>query len=296
MELPAPKSEKDRVLIVEGGGMRGAFASGVVAAMCEIFPSQKFDLTVGVSAGSCPLAFYVTDSPVRGESFQKILDIWKYDLIGNKFISFRNFFFGKKIMNQSYLIDYLMKDKYPIIKERLSLAETTPLYIVVSDFKEMVPRYIQATSENIHSLLKAATSLPIVTKGKYELNKMYYGDGGALDPIPLEKIINLGYKDITLVLNHPVDFFSKPIGKLISRIAYPFQKEFRRKVRIVHHRAYNTAKQIILNPPKGINLTIIEPYTKNILGITSTKKNKIHNMINKGWKEGLRHFSYRDID
>ncbi len=296
MELPGPKTEKDKVLIVEGGGMKGAFASGVVAAMCEIFPSEKFDLTVGVSAGSCPLAFYVTDAKEKGESYQKILDIWKYDLIGSKFISFRNFFLGKKIMNQSYLVDYLMKEKYPIIKERLSLPGTTPLYIVVSDFKEMIPRYIQATSENIHSLLKAATSLPIVTKGKYEIDKNYYGDGGALDPIPLEKIISLGYKDITVILNHPVEFFSKPIGKFISRIAYPFQREFRRKVRFVHHRAYNTAKEIILNPPKGVNLTIVEPFTKNTLSITSTKKNKIHNMINRGWKEGLRHFAYSKND
>ncbi len=293
MELPKPKSENDKVLLVEGGGMRGAFASGVIAAMCEYFPAQKYDLTVGVSAGSCALAFYVTDSPKRGESVGKILEIWKQEIIGNKFISFRNFFKGKKIMNQSYLIDYLMSEKYPIIKERLEEPNFTPLYIVVSDFAEMVPRYIRATSENINVLLKAATSLPIVTRGKEKIEKTYYGDGAALDPIPLETIIQLGYKDITVVLNQPINLLSKPIGKLLSRFAYPFQKKFRQKVRVVHHIAYNRAKEIMANPPRDVKLTIIQPYGESFLGIATTKKQKIHKMIHNGWKEGLRYFAIR---
>ncbi len=291
MELPKPKTDRDRVLLVEGGGMRGAFASGVVAAMCEYFPSQKFDLTIGVSAGSCALAFYVTDAPMKGESVSKILEIWKQEIIGNKFISFRNFWKGKKIMNQSYLIDYLMGEKYPIQKERLESPEATPLYVVVSDLGEMVPRYIRATSENIHTLLKAATSLPIVTAGRELLERAYYGDGGALDPIPLETVIGLGYKDITVVLNQPVSLLSKPIGKFLSRLAYPYQKKFRRRVREVHHAAYNRAKELMANPPSDVRLTILQPNEESFLGIATTKKQKIHNMIHRGWREGLSTFA-----
>ncbi|MCX7998110.1 MAG: patatin-like phospholipase family protein [Leptospiraceae bacterium] len=58
-ELPKAISKDQKVLIVEGGGMKGAFSGGVLACMCKLFPKENFDLVLGVSAGSCSLAYYV---------------------------------------------------------------------------------------------------------------------------------------------------------------------------------------------------------------------------------------------
>ena len=289
MELPLAKTGNEKVLLVEGGGMKGAFASGVLSAMCDYFPSRHFDLVVGVSSGTPPLAYYVTDSKLS-DSNQKILDIWKYDLIGNKFIAFRNVLKGKKIMNQKYLIDYLLKEKYPILIERLKSVDSTPFYIVVSDIKNATPRYIQATSENLFQLLKAATSLPIVTQGMQYIDNLLLGDGAALDPIPIEHILEKGYKNITVILNQPLKTLSDPINKLVSLIAYPVHREFRRRLRKLHHRNYNKAKEILINPPKDVTLSIIEPGDKSFLNLISTKKKEIHKMIHIGWKMGKSSF------
>ncbi|HNI27333.1 MAG TPA: patatin-like phospholipase family protein, partial [Leptospiraceae bacterium] len=61
MDLPKAKKKNSTALIVEGGGMRGAFAGGALSAMCKYYPSKNFDLMLGVSAGSCSLAYYATE-------------------------------------------------------------------------------------------------------------------------------------------------------------------------------------------------------------------------------------------
>lgn len=278
----------DRALLVEGGGMRGAFSSGVIAAMCEYFPSSRFSLVLGVSAGVCPLAYYVTDSEEKISS-QKILNIWKEDLIGNQFISFFNLLRGNYIMNQSYLVDYLLKEKHPIVNERIS-PTSTPFFITVSDLTELIPRYIRVSRENIFTLIRAATALPIVTRGYEELEGRVLGDGGALDPIPIESLIRKGYRDITVILNQPVSLFSVPIGKIVSKLAYPGNALLRRKVRKIHHSSYNRAKDIMQNPPGGIKIRVIQPEKKSFLKMITTNKSKIHRMIHYGWRVGKSYF------
>ena len=45
-------------LVVEGGGMRGIFAAGVLHAFGEM-GFDPFDLYIGVSAGACHLASHL---------------------------------------------------------------------------------------------------------------------------------------------------------------------------------------------------------------------------------------------
>ncbi|MBK8399087.1 MAG: patatin-like phospholipase family protein [Leptospiraceae bacterium] len=166
MKLPINNNKSSKVLIVEGGGMRGAFAGGVLSAMCKYYPVDNFDLVIGVSAGSCSLAYYTLEDEKKLISKQTILDIWKNELDGSKFISFLNFLKGKKPLDQKYLIDYLLGEKYKIEGAKFHKKNTVPFYIVVSNLQTLVPNYIRASKDNILQLLKAATSLPIATKGR----------------------------------------------------------------------------------------------------------------------------------
>ncbi len=288
--LPKAKSSFSKALIVEGGGMKGAFSGGVLACMCQFFPKEKFDLVVGVSSGSCSSAYYVLDS--NGENSQRILDIWKHELHGNKFISFwnplKNF---SSILNQAYLIEELFQKKYRLPVENFNSTDTPPFFIVVSDLKREIPRYLQATKENIFSLLKAATALPIATRGKYWFEGSLLGDGGALDPIPIEEVIKAGYKDITIVLNHPKTKFSEPISKFLSKLAFPFEKNFARKIRYYHHLMYNKAKSFLLHPPPEVKIEIIAPEKSLPLGVVTTNIKKLHYAVYQGWKKAYNTFA-----
>ncbi|HMV44615.1 MAG TPA: patatin-like phospholipase family protein [Leptospiraceae bacterium] len=291
MSLPKNKTKSSRALIVEGGGMRGAFAGGVLSAMCKYYPVDNYDLVVGVSAGSCSLAYYTVEETNELISKQTILDIWKHELNGSKFISLLNYFKGKKPLDHKYLIDYLLAQKYRLKSENLHKNDTVPFYVVVSNLHTLLPEYVRASKDNVLQLLRAATSLPIATRGKEWLDQKLYSDGGVMDPIPIKAVIAAGYKDITVVLNKSRDHLSEPVGKLVSFLSFPTLPKVAEFLREKHHLMYNEAKHIINNPPKGIKIKILDPKENIDVGLTTTNKKSLIETVNHGWEVAYRMFN-----
>jgi predicted patatin/cPLA2 family phospholipase len=291
MNLPINTNKSSRVLIVEGGGMRGAFAGGALSAMCKYHPSDNFDLVIGVSAGSCSLAYYTIENESKPVSKQTILDIWKNELDGSKFISLLNFLKGKKPLDHKYLIDYLIGEKYKLKAEILHKKSTVPFYVVVSNLQTLLPEYVQARKENIMQLLKAATSLPIATKGKEWVGQKLYSDGGVMDPIPIKAVLEAGYRDITVILNKSRNHFSEPVGKIVSFLSFPTLPNVAKFLREKHHLAYNEAKAILNNPPRGVKIKIIDPEQKIDIGLTTTNKKSLIQAVNHGWEVAYRMFN-----
>jgi predicted patatin/cPLA2 family phospholipase len=294
MNLPVNKDKSAKALIVEGGGMRGAFAGGVLSAMCKYHPADNFDLVIGVSAGSCSLAYYTIEEEHKPFSKQTILDIWKNELDGSKFISLMNFLKGKKPLDQKYLIDYLLGEKYRLRSEILHKESTVPFYVVVSNLNTLLPEYVRASKDNILQLLKAATSLPIATRGKEWLGQKLYSDGGVMDPIPIKAVLAAGYRDITVILNKSRDHFSEPVGKIVSFLSFPTLPNVAKFLREKHHLAYNEAKVIINNPPRGIKIKILEPEHKIDIGLTTTNKKSLIQTVNHGWEVAYRMFNHKN--
>ncbi|HMV79062.1 MAG TPA: patatin family protein [Leptospiraceae bacterium] len=290
MDLPKAKKKNSTALIVEGGGMRGAFAGGALSAMCKYYPSKNFDLMLGVSAGSCSLAYYATEDRRSFPSLKKILEIWQNELHGSRFISFKNLLRGSTILNQKYLIDYLIADKHRINIEKFKRKLKIPFYIAVSNLENIKAEYIKVNHENIFQVLKAATALPIATKGRHLLNQIRYSDGGITDPIPIKAVIEAGYKNITLVLNHPRDYFSKPLHRLMAYLSFPFHRSVRKFLKEEHHEKYNEAKRIIQNPPEGVNLEIIDPEKKIPVKITTTRQKDVIALFEHGWERAEKFF------
>ncbi|XDD51388.1 patatin family protein [Leptospira sp. WS92.C1] len=284
--LPKP-GKKSTALIVAGGGMRGSFAGGVLAALHQYIPSTHFDLIVGVSSGSCSAAYYATGYEQSYEESVRILDIWKKELIGNKFISFLHPFKGKTLLDQEYLIDYIVGEKYRLPSENFDKKGAPPLYVVVTNLAKLQAEYIKTSTANALNLLKAATSLPIATKGKWKLDGQFYGDGGISDPIPLEKVIEAGYKDITVVLNNNQNEFSNPISKFSGWLAYPSNKRLYHMITKVHHTMYNRAMQIIKHPPKDVRIQVVAPAHQELTMVT-TSADKLTRSVNRGIEAGFK--------
>ena len=55
IELPRAKGKK-RALLVEGGGMKGAFSGGALHALHTFRSSEQYDLILAVSSGACSAA------------------------------------------------------------------------------------------------------------------------------------------------------------------------------------------------------------------------------------------------
>ncbi|TGJ99981.1 hydrolase [Leptospira langatensis] len=283
-----PKAKKGaRALVVAGGGMKGSFAGGALYAINQAVPSTFFDLILGVSSGSCAAAYYTTGYETSHEEGLRTLDIWRKELTGNQLISFLNPFRGKTFLDQEYLIDYLFGTKYRLPAEYLEKKETSPFYVVVTNLAKARAEYVKATASNVLNLLKAATSLPIATRGKWKLDGQYYGDGGISDPIPVESVIQAGYKDITVVLNSPEDELSDPIPRFQGWLSYPSDKKLSHMITRVHHTMYNRAVHIIQSPPKGVKIRVISP-DESELSMVSTSSRLLNRSVTKGMEAGQR--------
>ncbi|TGK62012.1 patatin family protein [Leptospira wolffii] len=289
MQLPKfNKKRKGRALIIEGGGMRGSFAGGALASLASLHSPEEFDLVVAVSSGSCSAAYYVTQPNPSEEEIEQALDIWRVDLAGNRLISFWNLLYGKRILDQEYLIRNIFQEKLPIRTEVLNKKKTVPFYVALSSFESFRPVYLRATSENLFPLLKAATSLPIATTGFGNVEGGIYTDGGVLDPVPVEAVLDAGYKEITTVLTKPIHFYQKPTRPWFGNLAFPKSPEMGRMLVAQRHTMYNRAMQILKNPPNGIRFKIIAPETELPAGRMTTNAELLRKTVQLGIEQGKK--------
>ncbi|HQC20035.1 MAG TPA: patatin-like phospholipase family protein [Smithella sp.] len=85
-----------KALVVEGGGMRGVFAAGVLNAFGSA-GFDPFDMYLGVSAGACNLA-----SHLAGQNDRNFDIIERYSIDG-RFINWGRFLRGGHLMDLDWL-------------------------------------------------------------------------------------------------------------------------------------------------------------------------------------------------
>ncbi|EMJ93219.1 patatin-like phospholipase family protein [Leptospira alstonii] len=285
MKIPAAKGSK-RALLVEGGGMKGAFAGGALHSLHTLVSPKHFDLVVAVSSGACSAAYYVTMPKPEPEKSLKTLAIWYMELAGRKLISPFHPFQGKTFLDQEYLVDDLFGQKYPLPAENFEKFGLPELRIAVSNLQTRTIEYVQATTANIFDLLKAATSLPIATRGRHKVDGKLYSDAAVLNPLPLEDLIEAGYKDITVVLNSPVERISPPFGMLTSLLSFPKDWKMAKLMNRWHHHHFNIARAVAQKPPKGVRIHTISPENPLPVSLVTTNANKLKETVNLGVSKG----------
>ncbi len=86
-------------LVVEGGGLRGAFPAGVLQVLLARFGADAFDGIFAVSSGVFASTFFIAGQGAEMEA------IWRDRVCGNQLVDHRNWFTGKPVLRLDYLID-----------------------------------------------------------------------------------------------------------------------------------------------------------------------------------------------
>ncbi|WP_000618776.1 DUF6363 domain-containing protein, partial [Leptospira interrogans] len=192
----------------------------------------------------------------------------------------------KTFLDQEYLVDDLFGQKYPLPAENFEKFGLPELRIAVSNLQTRTIEYVRATSSNIFDLLKAATSLPIATRGKHKVDGKLYTDAAVLNPLPLEDLIEAGYKDITVVLNSPVERISPPFSMLTSLLSFPKDWKMAKLMNRWHHHHFNLARAVAQKPPKGVRIHTISPENPLPVSLVTTNANKLKEAVNLGVSKG----------
>jgi len=265
-------------LIVEGGAMRGAWAAGVLAFLHEQ-GRRQYDLVYAASSGACSAAYFVAGMWEPG------LTIWREH--ASKVVRKANFLRHKPIIDLAYLVDHVFRQHVPLSVEALQKAPTR-FFIVLTDCQTGEPVYFHARDERVFAALRATSSMALATRGFDYVDGQPFADGGVADPIPIQRALQDGATDITVVLTHRLDLRLKPMPHWLGKIAYPEFPNVARAWTDGQCLRYNSAIDLIKQPPAGVRLRVFSPLRPLAVGAFTIEQKRIDAALASGHDEALQ--------
>lgn len=179
-------------LVLEGGGMRGVFTSGVLDAFMK--HGLYFHYVVAVSAGACNGMSYMSRQPRRAR-ISNIDYLVRYDYIGIRHLVTQGCIFDRD----------LLYDRFP--NQLLPFDFDT--FFQSSDVFEMVttncntgfPMYLSETRDHqrLLDIVRASSSLPYVSK-IVPVDGIPMLNGGIVDSIPVMRAVETGHPTNVAIL------------------------------------------------------------------------------------------------
>ena len=263
-------------LILEGGGMRGLYTAGVLDYFME--NELFFPYVIGVSAGACMAASYLSRQPGRNKTVN-------IDFADDKrYISINNFIRKREIFGMDFIFDEIPKKHVPFDFQAFNNA---PEQLIVGTTDCITGEAIYFEKEN-HSdhllkILRASSSLPYVAS-PVEYDGRILLDGGISDPIPIKKAQLEGYQRNVIILTKPSGYFKKPPGRFSSLLPYRKYPRVNDRLKNRYQKYNDTLSYIKTEEEKG-NVLVIRPSTEIAVGRVETNKTKLKELYDLGWKD-----------
>ena len=243
--------EVKKALVVEGGGMRGSFAAGVLDTfMHERF--NPFDLFIGISAGAVSLASYLS------EQYQRYYRLSTGPMQKKEFISLARFLAGGHFMDLDWLWDF--SSTHDPLDVRMAVCNKSREFLVgITDVQSGNPLFIRPDAATLLDTLLASSALPIMYRGFVKLDGRLVADGGVASPIPVKEAYQRGARSIVVIRTRAANqskgwFIDSLLAMLFLRGHPVFSSQIRRL-----HRVYQDAVQFIHNPPGDARIFEITP-------------------------------------
>jgi predicted patatin/cPLA2 family phospholipase len=271
-----------KVLVLEGGGMRGIFLVGVLQAFAErgYFP---WKLVIGSSAGALTAAAYIAGQIYLAR------DAFFTKLLSNKFIHYSNIFKqDKHILDLDWMIDTIInsREKLDIKKMR----QSCPLLITATIVHEDLPPetiFLNSKKDDPLVALKATAALPYLYRGFVRYQEQLLLDGGLLVPVPYQKALSLGYReeDILVVLTRPKGYRKKEESFWIRTLYEHYYKDPKYtplvESLLSRHKLYNHILNELEDKYRGIDI-IYPPEDFEVKRLTRDEKK-----ILAGFEQGI---------
>ena len=237
-------------LILEGGGMRGVFTSGVLDNLMD--RCIRFPYTVGVSAGACNGLSYMSGQ--RGRAKYSNIDLLaKYNYIGFRHLLLKGCIMDFKLLFYTFPQEIIPYD-YKAYSECSELFE-----MVTTSCKSGKACYYREKESptRIIDIVKASSSLPFVTPIAYVDGEPML-DGGIADSIPLLRARSLGYTNNVVVLTRNKGYRKPDKRTRVPFFCYRKYPELREAIRS-RNEMYNKQISLVEELEERGELTVLRP-------------------------------------
>lgn len=264
-------------LVLEGGGMRGVFTSGVLDAFMK--HEVYFPYVVAVSAGACNGLSYMSHQPRRAR-WSNIDMLQKYDYISLKSLIVNGSIFDPELIyerfpNEFFPFDYDAYEKNPATFE-----------VVTTNCRTGRAMYLTERHDHrrLTQLIRATSSLPFVAHIT-EVDGIPMLDGGIVDSIPILRSIDTGHQENVVVMTRNRGYRSSEPDIKIPKFLYGEYPRLR--VALSRRTAeYNKQLDLVERMEDWGEIVVIRPQKPLEVGRITEDVAKLERLYEEGFQQG----------
>ena len=264
-------------LVLEGGGMRCVFTSGVLDAFMK--HQLYFNYVVAVSAGACNGMSYISRQPRRAR-IANIDYIAKYDYVGIK-----NLVTQGCILDQELLYDRFQNELVPFDYDEF-FKHSSSCEMVTINCNTGLAEYLTETSDRQRAcdVARASSSLPFLSK-IVMIDGVPMLDGGIVDSIPVVRAMKMGHTTNVVVSTRNYGYRESGPDRKIPNFIY---KNYPR-LRVALSRrieAYNRQLQLIEDLEREGKIICIRPQKPMEVRRIDNDLEKLEALYEEGFRLG----------
>lgn len=266
-------------LVLEGGGMRGVFTSGVLDGFMK--NDLYFNYVVAVSAGACNGLSYMSRQ-IRRARISNIDYLEKYKYIGLRHLVTQGSVFDQKLLYDDFPNTLLPYD-YDAYFNNPAIFE-----MVTTNCQTGQPCYMteKHDRQRLLDIVRASSSLPYVSK-IVMVDGIPMLDGGIVDSIPLMRSMEQGHSTNVVVLTRNYGYRSNEHDHKVPRFIY---KNYPRLRVALSHRCetYNRQLEMIEQMERAGQVVCIRPERPMKVGRMEKDTDKLERLYEEGFDLGYK--------
>jgi predicted patatin/cPLA2 family phospholipase len=269
-------------LVLEGGGLRGVYTSGVLRLFMD--RGLHFPYVVGVSMGACNGANYVSRQPERN----RIVNI-RY-ASDRRYLSRLRWLSGGELFGMRFLFDTIPNRLVPFDFDTYRNSPQRHLIGVTDCITGEALFFDQRDAgDDVLTLLRASCSLPFAARPVPYRDRILM-DGGIAAPVPVQRSIRDGNRKHVMVLTQPRGYRKK--GSAITRIARLRYPRYPGLCRTLTARAerYNRTLALVSEMEETGEAFVLCPSADLGVRRVDTRKDRLYAAYDRGYHDAERVF------
>lgn len=273
--------DRNTGLVLEGGGMRGVFTSGVLDAFMKY--KLYFHYIVAVSAGACNGLSYASRQPRRAR-ISNIDMLAKYDYIGLRHLVTQGCIFDPDLLYHRFPYELIPFD----YEEYFHNCRNGDIFeMVVTNCQTGFAEYLSESSGDTHrlnALARASSSLPYVSK-IVEVDGKELLDGGIVDSIPILRSIETGHEANVVISTRNKGW--RESGRDHKQPKFIYRNYPRLRVALSRRiEAYNRQLDLVDELEEQGKILVIRPEEPIVVGRMEKDVDKLEHLYEEGFRLG----------
>ena len=266
----------DSALVLEGGGMRGQYASGAMDFFLQA--GLRFPYVIGVSAGISNAASYVAGQ------FERNRRVFTRFAGDPRYFSWRNWF----TQGNPFGMDFIYRELPNHLPFDFAAFASSPtrFRIGATDCETGRAVFFDKADAKLEEALLASSSLPLVGR-MARVNGRLYLDGGIADPIPFRQAAADGFSRRVAVLTRNAGFRKPAPGAAVRAAIRLKYRRFPALAQAVlrQHATYNRALDELAAEEAAGRLVVIRPSRPLAVGRYSQDRAQLERLYQNGFAD-----------